>query len=261
MSNDAERKARIKQDFIDARGYWSWGWDPLLDMAPDYFAAYAKLSSIPWRPDSLLPPKVKEFLYIAIDASTTHMFEAGLRLHIRNALGYGATSEEIMEVLQLTSVLGVHTVSMGVPALVETMRKVGRGDEVAARPLTAQQQALKDDFIATRGYWSEMWDSVLTLSPDYFAAYAEFSSVPWKHGTLEPKVKEFVYIAIDAATTHLYEPGTRIHMENALKHGATPAEIMEVLALTSVLGVHAMAIGVPALLAELKRAEEKKKAS
>lgn len=36
----------------------------------------------------------------------------------------------------------------------------------------------------------------------------KFSSVPWKHGTLPPKVKEFIYIAIDAATTHLYDPAS-----------------------------------------------------
>ncbi len=251
-------KAKIKQDFIDARGYWSWGWDPLLDMAPEYFAAYAKLSSVPWQSNSVLSPKVKEFLYIAIDSSTTHMFEAGLRLHIRNALGYGATADEIMEVLQLTSVLGVHTVTMGVPALLDSMRAAGYPE--ATGELTSEQKKLKADFIAARGYWSETWDRVLTLSPDYFAAYAEFSSVPWKHGTLEPKIKEFIYIAIDSATTHLHEKGTRTHMANALKLGATPAEIMEVLALTSVLGVHTMAVGVPALLAELKRAEDKKKA-
>ena len=33
------RKAKIKQDFIDARGYWSRGWDPLLDIAPEARAA------------------------------------------------------------------------------------------------------------------------------------------------------------------------------------------------------------------------------
>jgi alkylhydroperoxidase/carboxymuconolactone decarboxylase family protein YurZ len=253
-------KAKIKQDFIDARGYWSWGWDPLLDMAPEYFAAYAKLSSVPWKPDSVLSPKVKELLYIAIDSSTTHMFVDGLRLHIRNALGYGATADEIMEVFQLTSVLGVHTVTMGVPALLGAMRAAGH-PLPATGDLTAEQQKLKADFIAARGYWSETWDQVLALSPEYFEAYAEFSSVPWKHGSLDPKIKEFIYIAIDSATTHLHEPGTRTHMANALKLGATPAEIMEVLALTSVLGVHTMAVGVPALLAELKRAEEKKGAA
>ena len=129
-------KARIKQDFIDARGYWSWGWDPLLDMAPEYFAAYAKLSSVPWKPGSALSAKVKELLYIAIDSSTTHMYEPWLRIHIRNALGYGATRDEIMEVFQLTSVLGVHTVAMGVPALVDAMRATGRADEIQSGELT-----------------------------------------------------------------------------------------------------------------------------
>jgi alkylhydroperoxidase/carboxymuconolactone decarboxylase family protein YurZ len=254
MSDTAARKAAIRQAFIDARGYWSRGWDPLLDIAPDFFAAYAKLSSVPWTHGSL-PPKVKELLYIAIDASTTHLFEAGLRIHIRNALRHGATRDEIMEVYEMTASLGVHTITMGVPALIDAMRAAGRGAEVEPRPLTARQESLKAAFIANRGYWSPLWDSVLQLSPDYFEAYMEFSSVPWKTGTLEPKVREFVYIAIDAATTHLYEPGTRIHMENALRHGATPAEIMEVLELTSVLGIHTLAIGMPALLDELKRAE------
>jgi alkylhydroperoxidase/carboxymuconolactone decarboxylase family protein YurZ len=257
MSDAAARKAQIKQTFIDARGYWSRGWDPLLDIAPDFFEAYSKLSSVPWK-HGTLSPKIKELLYIAIDSSTTHMYEPGLRVHIRNALRHGATRDEIMEVYELTSVLGVHTITTGVPALIAAMRAAGRGAEVDARPLTPRQEKLKADFIVNRGYWSELWDNVLALSPDYFEAYAEFSSVPWKTGTLEPKIRELIYVAIDAATTHLYEPGIRIHMENALKQGATPAEIMEVLELTSVLGIHTVALGLPALLDELKKAEERK---
>jgi alkylhydroperoxidase/carboxymuconolactone decarboxylase family protein YurZ len=254
MSEAADRKARIKQDFIDARGYWSRGWDPLLDIAPDFFEAYSKLSSVPWT-HGTLSPKVKELLYIAIDSSTTHMYEPGLRVHIRNALHHGATRDEIMEVYELTSVLGVHTITTGVPILVQAMRAAGRGTEVEAGPLTLRQEKLKADFIANRGYWSELWDNVLALSPEYFAAYAEFSSVPWKTGTLEPKIRELIYVAIDAATTHLYEPGIRIHMENALRQGATPAEIMEVLELTSVLGIHTVSMGLPILLDELKKVE------
>ena len=254
MSAAEDRRAIIKQDFINARGYWSRGWDPLLEIAPDYFEAYAKLSSVPWK-NGTLSPKVKELIYIAIDSSTTHMYEPGLRVHIRNALRYGATRDEIMEVYQLTSVLGVHTITMGVPILRDVMQAAGRGAEVATQALTPRQEKLKAEFIANRGYWSDLWDSVLALSPDYFEAYAAFSSVPWKTGTLEPKVRELIYVAIDAATTHLYEPGTRVHMENALKQGATPQEIMEVLELTSVLGIHTVAVGLPALLDELKKAE------
>jgi alkylhydroperoxidase/carboxymuconolactone decarboxylase family protein YurZ len=66
-------------------------------------------------------------------------------------------------------------------------------------------------------------------------------------------VRELIHVAIDVATTHLHEAGTRIHMENALRHGATPSDIVEVLALVSVLGVHTIAMGVPVMLEELAK--------
>jgi hypothetical protein len=65
------------------------------------------------------------------------------------------------------------------------------GDVMA--DLDARRSKLKDDFIAARGYWSELWYGVLELSPDFFEAYSAFSSVPWKHGTLPPKIKELIH--------------------------------------------------------------------
>ncbi len=117
--------------------------------------------------------------------------------------------------------------------------------------LTERQGQLKQDFIDARGYWNPFWDGLLTLDPDFFEAYLNFSAVPWRKGVLEPKVKELIYTAIDAATTHLYEPGLRAHIRNALRYGATKEEIMEVLELVSVLGIHSCILGVPVLLEEL----------
>lgn len=248
------RRQKLKDDFVAARGYWAPFWDGVLELSPEYFETYLNFSSVPWR-SGVLPPKIKELIYVAIDAATTHLYAPGTRVHMRNAIGYGATKEEIMEVLQLTSVLGIHTMSLGVPALIEEMKAAGRADEVAPKPLTAEQERLKAEFTANRGYWSEMWDGLLQLSPEYFETYMRLSSVPWKTGTLEPKVKEFMYIAIDASTTHLFLPGLRIHIQNALRHGATKAEIMEVLQLTSVLGIHTMTEGVPVLLEEAAAAK------
>ena len=82
--------------------------------------------------------------------------------------------------------------------------------------------------------------------------------MPWKKGVLPPKIKELIYIAIDAATTHLYEPGLRQHIQNALKYGATKEEIMEVFELVSVLGIHTCTMGVPILVEEVKKFEQKK---
>lgn len=121
--------------------------------------------------------------------------------------------------------------------------------------LTARQKELKERFIKDRGYWSEtIWDHVLKIDPDFFEAYLNFSSIPWRKGVLPPKIKELIYIAVDASTTHLYDPGTRQHIANALKYGATKEEIMEVFELISVLGIHTCTTGVPILIEELKKA-------
>jgi len=248
-------RQRLKDEFTANRGYWAQLWDQVLEISPEYFESYMKLSSVPWKTGTL-EPKVREFIYIAIDTATTHLHEQGTRVHIQNAIRHGATKAEIMEVLQLTSVLGVHTMTLGLPALVEVMRKLGRSSEIEGGELTPRQEKMKADWIAARGFWAELPDYMLRFSPDYFEAYVEMSSVPWKHGTLEPKVRELIYVAIDASTTHLHEAGTRIHMENALRQGATPAEIIEVLALASVLGVHTITMGVPIMLEEFARHDE-----
>jgi hypothetical protein len=67
-------------------------------------------------------------IYIATDAATTHLYEPGLRQHIRNAIGFGASKEEVMEVLELVSVLGIHACTLGVPILLEEFARVAEAD-------------------------------------------------------------------------------------------------------------------------------------
>lgn len=117
-----------------------------------------------------------------------------------------------------------------------------------------ERAEIKAEFVEKRGYWNDFWDGLLVLDPTFFKAYLNFSAVPWENGILEPKIKEFIYIAIDVATTHLYEPGLRIHIKNALKYGATKEEILEIIQLVSVLGMHSCTMGVPVLIDELKQA-------
>ncbi len=250
-SLDARRR-QLKDEFIAAGGEWSDVWAGVLDLSPEYFAAYLELASVPWR-HGTLAPKVREFIHIAVDAATTHLFAPGTRLHIARALRHGASADEIMEVLMMASVLGVHAITQSLPLLISVMKEAGRDPKIGEQPLAAADAALKDEFIKTRGYWAPIFDALLHFSPAFFQAYTNFSSVPWRHGTLEPKIRELVYIAIDASTTHLYSPGTRVHMTNALRQGAAPEEIMEVLMLISTLGVHTMAVGMPALLDEARK--------
>ncbi len=119
----------------------------------------------------------------------------------------------------------------------------------------ARQLELKERFIEARGYWHEHWDNLLGIDPDYFEAYLMFSSVPWRNGPLEPKMKELIYVALNASATHLFPPGIRAHMRNALGLGATKEEILEVFQIVSIVGVHTMSVGVPILIEEVAAVE------
>ena len=66
-------------------------------------------------------------------------------------------------------------------------------------------------------------------------------------GVLSPKEVELLSIAFDASFTHMYAPGTRRHIQNALKAGASIEEIFEVLKICVSQGVQACNLGVSIL--------------
>jgi alkylhydroperoxidase/carboxymuconolactone decarboxylase family protein YurZ len=245
------RQRELRDKFIAERGFWAPPFEAMLHADADFLAAYLEFSSVPVR-HGALEPKIRELIYLAVDAATTHLHEPGTRAHIRAALGHGATRAELMEVLELTSVLGIHTATMAVPILLD---ELGQSD-VSVTGMTPEQAELKRQFVARRGFWARPWDAILTVDPDFLAAYLEFSGVPWASGVLPPKIKELIYVAIDSSTTHLHTDGTRGHIRQALQHGATREEVMAVLELTSVLGIHTMTMAVPILFEEWARQQE-----
>lgn len=115
----------------------------------------------------------------------------------------------------------------------------------AAYPYTDAQRASGD--------WNPLWTTFSEWDPDFLEAYLRLRSVPFRKGPLPPKVKELILISINAATTHLYAPGVRRHIDNALQHGATREEILEAIELTTVLGIHSSNLAVPILAEALAR--------
>jgi len=63
--------------------------------------------------------QVKELVYCAFDAASTHLYVPGLKLHMKNALGYGATPQEIVEVLEIATLLSLHTAHIAAPIIAE----------------------------------------------------------------------------------------------------------------------------------------------
>lgn len=229
------------------------GEQALCALDPDFFAAWLRLKGTA-EGTGLLEPHLRERVGLAVNGAVTHLHAPAMRAHIRASLDAGATAEQVMEVLQLISVLGIHACSLGISSLSDEMNKAGIAPPAALQaPLTPRQERIKTDFSRDRGYWSERWETLLRLDADFFEGYCGYSSHPWKTGSLAPKERELMYIAIDASTTHLYDPGLRVHYRNALRYGATMQEILEVLKLTSLIGIQSCTIGAAILQEQLAR--------
>ncbi|MGB5328286.1 MAG: carboxymuconolactone decarboxylase family protein [Gammaproteobacteria bacterium] len=121
-------------------------------------------------------------------------------------------------------------------------------DERKSYPHTEQHKA--------KGDWNPLWEQFRELDPDFLEAYLAFRNVPQSQGPLEQKYKELILIAINAATTHLYGPGVRRHIQNALKAGASMEEILETIQLTTVMGIHSCNLAIPILLEEVSKFQE-----
>lgn len=109
------------------------------------------------------------------------------------------------------------------------------------------------DTLRDSGYWNPEWDSFTELDPLWTEKFLDMAMHPMRKGLIEPKVWEFISIAVDASCTHMYGPGTRRHIRRALELGATREEIAAVLQGVSVLGLHANSMGAPMLLEEVAR--------
>ena len=131
MNHTADTPTPIT-DRLRAIGEWNPAWEPFAELDPDWTERFMAMATQPML-SGVLDPKTVEFIAIAVDASCTHLYAPGVRRHIQKALDLGATRDEIAAVLQLTSVLGIHTMSVGAPMLLEELA-AGRG----AQPTTTR---------------------------------------------------------------------------------------------------------------------------
>ena len=120
--------------------------------------------------------------------------------------------------------------------------------------LTPVQEALKQAYIKARGYWVDWTEGILRFSPGFLDLYARYGGHPAAAGPLSPLMCELIYVALDASSTHLFESGLVLHMRYAMRHGATAAQVMEVLAMATAQGLGGTRVGIDILAEELAAA-------
>ncbi len=200
-----------------------------------YVERYAALSRAAHRRGALREAE-RELLWIAVFASAHLHDAAAVQMHTRRALAAGVTSAQILSLRVET--LGTHTMSFAVPILLEELAAAGHATPAAGTALTAAQEAVKQQLIELRGWWNEGWLPLLHTDPHFLLATHRLLAT--ENDPLDPRLRELIYMALDVSTAHLYPPGARAHMRNALRLGATEEHILEVLELVALVGYRSL---------------------
>ena len=228
-------------------GPWDTALEQLREWDPQWAETCARMTTNPWR-SGVLSRRLVELIGVALNAACTNLNPDGTRRHIRAALTAGATRQEILTVLKMASVMSIHSCSLGAPILLEEAKAAEI--QPAPKPPVATPAI---DKMKSISQWNTAWDPFLELDPVWTDEFMATGIGIYASGVLPPKEVELLSIAFDASYTHMYAPGTRRHIKNALKAGATREEIMEVLKLCVVQGVQACNLGLPILAEELAR--------
>jgi alkylhydroperoxidase/carboxymuconolactone decarboxylase family protein YurZ len=238
-------------DQLRERGAWSADLDILAAWDPDWTERCARMTNNPWT-TGVLPLKWIELISIALNDVCTHRNEAGVRRHVRAALIAGATRAEILETFKGVSVLGIHSVAVSLPILLEEAEAAG------VQPATGSADTVETpviDQMKASGIFNPAWDAVYQLDPLWLEEFLAMGGDLYR-GVLPVKLVELMSIAVDASCTHLYTPGIRRHIQRALALGVTVEEIMEVLKLCGGLAADACELGAPILSQELASMEQ-----
>lgn len=197
---------RVKEEFIEDRGFWAGLFDELLFLRPEYPTRYGKFSA---HPGNVLDRQTKELVHIAVDCSTTHLYHRGTRAHINYAFNNGVTVDEMIDVFILASTIGIHSSAAGAALIAEEIDQPEAGNV---------NDEVKSEFKERLGYWSEDLEALLRLDDEHLSQYFDLLALPWEEGVLKPKVRDFILLAVEIAPTRHNEEAARHHVQNALDH-------------------------------------------
>lgn len=79
----------------------------LLILSPDIFTGFLDYCAIPWR-SGTVPAKIKELTAMACDATPTHCFCPGFRVHLKNAIKLGVGQTAILQALDIAADAPLH---------------------------------------------------------------------------------------------------------------------------------------------------------
>jgi alkylhydroperoxidase/carboxymuconolactone decarboxylase family protein YurZ len=230
--SDTER-AQIKAFFIAERGYWRPWTEAMLQACPGFVQQYARYAGHPARTGPLTQRMV-ELIYVALDTSSSHLFESGLSTHMKRALEVGATQADIFDVLHLVAVQGVASVCQATDILAEFF------DLSEVAPIDERLQVRID---ALGPAHALALAAVARMDPGYAEVLLDFVEQGRPGAGLAPAERSLVQLALHACFTAFNPGAIRQMVATALSQGLEPAELLQAIQLGAHLAVHGTALG------------------
>ena len=262
--HDGIDRDAIKAHFIAERGYWRPWTEALLRDNPRFLQRYASYAGHPARVGPL-PEKMVELIYVALDASSTHLFASGLRTHMERALAVGASPRQVLDVLHLVAAQGLDAVYRAVEILAEECVEAPAGDApgragapgacggalASGGDVPVQLQARIDRLqLPARPAAIAL---LARLDPGYLPVLLDFLEHGRPDDGLGASEHCLVEIALHACFTGFQPEALRQRIRRGRGCGCSTAEMLQAIQLGAHLSVHGTALGA-ATLADLRPA-------
>lgn len=190
-----------------------------------------------------LDQQAAALITLAVAVSVTALDRSAIDAAIAQAFDAGASIAQVQEIIALVSGLGVHSLMVSAAAVLDEAGRRGLADPQA--PFDPERQLLWQQHVGDDPFWTAFseevpgfLDAMLRLSPDIFAGFFTYCAIPWQSGTVRAWVKELGAIACDAAPSHRFRPGFRVHLANAIKLGVGRTAIMQALDIAAAAPQH-----------------------
>ncbi|MFM0616279.1 carboxymuconolactone decarboxylase family protein [Paraburkholderia nemoris] len=226
-------RERIRAHFIKERGYWRPWTEAILRVQPAFLDHYANYAGYPAR-SGPLSSRMVELIYVALDASSAHLFAAGLKTHMTGAFASGASEADIFDVLHLVTTQGLECVYQAAVILADEAGQVG-----AAR-IDAALQARIERLCPQA---SRMLQILAALDSGYVRTLLDFLEHGGTEQGLNDAERGLVQIALHACFTAFNPDALRRLIRVGLDAGTSAQEILQAIQLGAHLSVHGTALG------------------
>lgn len=244
-----EYRRKVKDEVISAgRGPFGGWWDDVLQVDPELVLRMNRHMRVA-EDVGPLPRFFRHLILVTVDSVVTHLYQRGIGVHARIAMEHGASPRQVVEALEISSLVSSRGYAIGLPLVLDEL--VDAGMPLAGRPDPARAAQIRNRLADQTDSWPEGMDTALDHDPEATEHLLALAYGRSDESGLDPKWRELLFLAASACPAIVEADGIRRHARQALRLGATGEELVQTLRMANMIGLHPLIEGIPQLRAVL----------